>query len=76
MVRLERLPTKDEYRRVRHLVLQEPSETPPSDDDLATVFSECPHLETVVPCQTSSYGSPLKLLPTPEAGCRSLPSKC
>ncbi|KAK7061918.1 hypothetical protein R3P38DRAFT_2832284 [Favolaschia claudopus] len=48
MVRLERLPTKDEYRRVRHLVLQEPSETAPSDDELATVFSECPHLETVV----------------------------
>ncbi|KAJ7129501.1 hypothetical protein C8R44DRAFT_776942 [Mycena epipterygia] len=45
-----RLPAAEEYRRVRHLVLQQPqSETYyVSDDDLATVFAECPHLETVV----------------------------
>ncbi|KAJ7228500.1 hypothetical protein GGX14DRAFT_413458 [Mycena pura] len=45
-----RLPTQDEYRRVRHLVLQELEQgtAPISDDDLATVFTECPHLETVV----------------------------
>ncbi|KAF7355463.1 hypothetical protein MSAN_01463100 [Mycena sanguinolenta] len=50
MMRIERLPTKDEYRRVRHLVLQEAdSEEPPiSDDELAAAFSECPHLETVI----------------------------
>ncbi|KAJ7682629.1 hypothetical protein DFH06DRAFT_1161692 [Mycena polygramma] len=49
MMRIERLPTKDEYRRVRHLVLQElDSGTAPTDDELAAVFSECPHLETVV----------------------------
>ncbi|KAF8195713.1 hypothetical protein K438DRAFT_1826393 [Mycena galopus ATCC 62051] len=51
MMRIERLPTKHEYRRVRHLVLQEldSDQTPPiTDDELAAVFSECPHLETVI----------------------------
>ncbi|KAJ6490420.1 hypothetical protein C8R47DRAFT_1014676 [Mycena vitilis] len=49
MMRIERLPTRDEYRRVRHLVLQELDPgTAPTDDELAAVFSECPHLETVV----------------------------
>jgi F-box and leucine-rich repeat protein GRR1 len=49
-MRIERLPTTDEYRRVRHLVLQELDSTtaPVTDDELAAVFSECPHLETVV----------------------------
>lgn len=51
MMRIQRLPTKDEYRRVRHLVLQElDSETAPpiNDDQLAAAFSESPHLETVI----------------------------
>ncbi|KAJ6515727.1 hypothetical protein C8R45DRAFT_957430 [Mycena sanguinolenta] len=51
MMRIERLPTKDEYRRVRHLVLQEADSEkgpPISDDELAAAFSQCPHLETVV----------------------------
>ncbi|KAJ7276559.1 hypothetical protein B0H12DRAFT_1085928 [Mycena haematopus] len=48
MMRIERLPTKDEYRRVRHLVLQDSKEPPVSDDELAEAFSECPHLETVI----------------------------
>ncbi|KAJ7904681.1 hypothetical protein B0H14DRAFT_2663950 [Mycena olivaceomarginata] len=51
MMRIQRLPTKDEYRRVRHLVLQElDSETAPpiTDDQLAAAFSESPHLETVI----------------------------
>ncbi|KAJ6598898.1 hypothetical protein DFH09DRAFT_1129507 [Mycena vulgaris] len=46
---IDRLPTTDEYRRVRHLVLQNVHEVfPITDDELATVFAECPHLETVV----------------------------
>ncbi|KAJ7044506.1 hypothetical protein C8F04DRAFT_1068590 [Mycena alexandri] len=49
MMRLERLPTEDEVRRVRHLVLQElDSGTVVTDDELAAVFSKCPHLETVI----------------------------
>ncbi|KAJ6539509.1 hypothetical protein B0H19DRAFT_1037601 [Mycena capillaripes] len=50
MMRIERLPTTDEYRRLRHLVLQEldSGTAPVTDDELAAVFSECPHLETVV----------------------------
>ncbi|KAJ7180269.1 hypothetical protein C8R43DRAFT_972447 [Mycena crocata] len=49
MVRIiGRLPTKDEYRRVRHLVLQElDSQTNVTDEELVTIFTECPHLETV-----------------------------
>ncbi|KAJ7684013.1 hypothetical protein B0H17DRAFT_1073260 [Mycena rosella] len=47
---IDRLPTTDEYRRVRHLVLRkvDPPAPPITDDELATVFTECPHLETVV----------------------------
>ncbi|KAJ7507979.1 hypothetical protein B0H11DRAFT_153700 [Mycena galericulata] len=45
---VDRLPTADEYRRVRHLVLQQADSQPITDDDLATVLAECPHLETVV----------------------------
>ncbi|KAJ7068445.1 hypothetical protein C8F01DRAFT_1050621 [Mycena amicta] len=50
MVSIEsRLPTEDEFRRVRHLILSQlqPGE-PVSDDDIAHVFAECPHLESVV----------------------------
>ncbi|KAJ7498754.1 hypothetical protein FB451DRAFT_1202914 [Mycena latifolia] len=47
---VDRLPTTDEYRRVRHLILQQtqPETVPITDDELAAVFAECPHLETVV----------------------------
>ncbi|KAF7352648.1 hypothetical protein MVEN_01230500 [Mycena venus] len=49
MMRIERLPTEDEYRRIRHLVLQEPdSGTEITDEQLAAVLSQCPHLETVI----------------------------
>jgi F-box and leucine-rich repeat protein GRR1 len=50
MIRIiDRLPTVEEYRRVRHLILQvQPETSPITDDELATVFAECPHLETVV----------------------------
>ncbi|KAJ7765037.1 hypothetical protein DFH07DRAFT_811215 [Mycena maculata] len=44
---IDRLPTQEEYRRVRHLVLQQ-LESTVTDDELATVLAECPHLETVV----------------------------
>jgi len=42
----DRLPTEEEYRRVRHLLLQHTQETI-SDEELARVLSLCPHLETV-----------------------------
>ncbi|KAJ7094610.1 hypothetical protein B0H15DRAFT_904580 [Mycena belliarum] len=49
---IDRLPTRNEYRRVRHLVLRHSEDQPEAplitDDELATVFGECPHLETVV----------------------------
>lgn len=46
---IDRLPTPEEYRRVRHLVLQQPSEDAPiTDDQLAAVLEECPHLETAI----------------------------
>ncbi|KAJ6628786.1 hypothetical protein B0H10DRAFT_1904653 [Mycena sp. CBHHK59/15] len=46
---VDRLPTAEEYRRVRHLVLQQlEPELHITDDELAKVFAECPHLETVV----------------------------
>ncbi|KAF8165544.1 hypothetical protein B0H34DRAFT_689516 [Crassisporium funariophilum] len=44
---IDRLPTEEEYRRVRHLILQHPGE-PLTDDDLAKVLGACPHLETAV----------------------------
>lgn len=43
----DRLPTEEEYRRVRHLHLERP-EDPISDDHLAAVLAATPHLETVV----------------------------
>ncbi|KAF9481822.1 RNI-like protein [Pholiota conissans] len=43
----DRLPTEEEYRRVRHLHLERPKE-PIADDHLAAVFAATPHLETVV----------------------------
>nr|GAT60003.1 predicted protein [Mycena chlorophos] len=44
-----RLPTKDEFRRVRHLILQQLDDTVPiADDDIAHIFAECPHLESAV----------------------------
>jgi F-box and leucine-rich repeat protein GRR1 len=50
MIRIiDRLPTAEEYRRVRHLILQRPSEEVPiTDDQLATVLDMCPHLETAI----------------------------
>lgn len=45
---VDRLPEEDEYRRVRHLVLQRPFEPPFTDDQLAEALGGCPHLETVV----------------------------
>jgi F-box and leucine-rich repeat protein GRR1 len=50
MIRVvDRLPITEEYRRVRHLVLQQlEPDTIISDDDLAKVVTECPHLETAV----------------------------
>lgn len=44
----DRLPTEEEYRRVRHLILQRPCDPPITDDQLAEVVDACPHLETVV----------------------------
>ncbi|KAJ7638990.1 hypothetical protein FB45DRAFT_827665 [Roridomyces roridus] len=46
---VDRLPTTDEYRRVRHLALQQlEADSSITDDDLAAVFAAAPHLETVV----------------------------
>ncbi|RDB22755.1 SCF E3 ubiquitin ligase complex F-box protein grrA [Hypsizygus marmoreus] len=44
----DRLPTEDEYRRVRHLSLQRPSDPPINDDQLAKALRACPHLESVI----------------------------
>ncbi|RXW25264.1 hypothetical protein EST38_g636 [Candolleomyces aberdarensis] len=45
----DKLPTEEEQRRVRHLILQNPGEDGAfTDDKLALTFSRCPHLETVV----------------------------
>lgn len=43
----DRLPTEEEYRRIRHLRLQKPLE-PILDEELSKVLVKCPHLETVV----------------------------
>ncbi len=49
MIRItDRLPSKDEYRRVRHLVLQRKTGLDVTDDELAQVVGACPHLETAV----------------------------
>lgn len=47
---IDRLPKEEEYRRVRHLLLQkQPSEGPNiTDEQLARVVAACPHLETAV----------------------------
>lgn len=47
---IDRLPTEQEYRHVRHLVLQYPERAshPITDDNVASVFGACPHLESVV----------------------------
>ncbi|KAF8914187.1 hypothetical protein CPB84DRAFT_1811580 [Gymnopilus junonius] len=48
MIRVvDRLPAEEEYRRIRHLILQRP-EIPITDEQLAQVLAFCPHLETVV----------------------------
>lgn len=44
---IDRLPAEEEYRRVRHLLLQRP-ETTLADEQLAQILAFCPHLETVV----------------------------
>jgi F-box and leucine-rich repeat protein GRR1 len=44
----DRLPSEDEYRRVRHLLLPRPSNPLITDDALTKVFYSCPHLQTVV----------------------------
>jgi F-box and leucine-rich repeat protein GRR1 len=45
---IDRLPTKEECVRTRRLVLQPASSQTITDDDLTTVLSSCPYLETVV----------------------------
>lgn len=47
---INRLPTEEEYRRVRHLLLQkQPPEGPDiTDEQLARIVAACPHLETAV----------------------------
>ncbi|KAG6854874.1 hypothetical protein C0991_012064 [Blastosporella zonata] len=46
---VDRLPNEEEYRRVKHLVLQRPICDPPiTDDQLAESLDACPHLETTV----------------------------
>ncbi|KAF8812239.1 RNI-like protein [Phlegmacium glaucopus] len=46
---IDRLPTEEEYRRVRHLLLQKPlEERNITDEQLARVVAACPHLETAV----------------------------
>ena len=44
---IDRLPTEEEYRRVKHLLLhkQQPNIT---DEQLASVIAACPHLEVAV----------------------------
>lgn len=48
MIRVsDRLPTQDEYRRLRHLTIRRKSVNI-GDDELAHVVEACPHLESVV----------------------------
>ncbi|KAL0067587.1 SCF ubiquitin ligase complex subunit [Marasmius tenuissimus] len=44
----DRLPVPDEYRRVQHLSIHRPSTPRISDEDLARVVENVPHLESVV----------------------------
>lgn len=50
MIRIiDRLPSVDEYRRIRHLVLaRKPDSSRVDDSELARVLIHCPHLETAV----------------------------
>jgi F-box and leucine-rich repeat protein GRR1 len=51
MIRIvDRLPTENEYRRVRHLALRhtQDDQEPITDDQLYAVLVACPHLETIV----------------------------
>ncbi|PFH51278.1 hypothetical protein AMATHDRAFT_59267 [Amanita thiersii Skay4041] len=51
MIRIiDRLPTEEEYRRVRHLILQKSGQegNKITDDQVAGVFAACPQLETVI----------------------------
>jgi F-box and leucine-rich repeat protein GRR1 len=45
---LDRLPKPDEYRRVRHLILQSPQSSEIPDEELTIVLAACPHIETAV----------------------------
>lgn len=48
MIRVsDRLPTQDEYRRLRHLTIRRKSSNI-SDDELANALEACPHLESIV----------------------------
>lgn len=47
---IDRLPHSDEYRRVKHLVLQQTDEPYATDDELARILPFCPELESVVLC--------------------------
>ncbi|KAG5653028.1 hypothetical protein H0H81_002650 [Sphagnurus paluster] len=51
---IDRLPTEDEYRRVRHLALHRSTEPPITDEQLADTLGACPHLESVVLSGVSS----------------------
>ncbi|KXN89581.1 SCF E3 ubiquitin ligase complex F-box protein grrA [Leucoagaricus sp. SymC.cos] len=45
---LDRLPEPDEYRRVRHFILQHSKSIEIPDEELTAVFKACPHIETAV----------------------------
>lgn len=45
---LDRIPNPDEYRRVRHLILQSAQSGNISDEKLAQALEACPHIEIVV----------------------------
>lgn len=47
---IDRLPIEEEYRRVRHLLLQKQPQDEPkiTDEQLCKVVAACPHLETAV----------------------------
>ncbi|KIK67962.1 hypothetical protein GYMLUDRAFT_155425 [Collybiopsis luxurians FD-317 M1] len=48
---IDRLPSEDEFRRVRHLTLQKPLASTSAltvDEELARIFFGAPHLETVI----------------------------
>lgn len=45
---LDRLPNPDEYRRVRHLILQNTQSLDILDDELTQALRACPHIETAI----------------------------